>query len=495
MYAIVLLGALLLYVLTCAPTVLWQDSGLLIYRIWNNDLQGNLGLAVAHPLYILIGIAVKCIPFGELAWKINLISAFCGAVAVANLFLLVKFWLESIWPAVIGAITLAVSWTFWQHAVIAEVYTLFAAQMFGELLLLLLFLRSQRLRYVYMLALLNGLAIANHLWALFALICYIVLFIVLIYRKKIGLKHFIFFILLWMIGASVYEYLIISNIISSGRVQTTLASAFFGTRWRQNVLNTSVSTKIVLENIIFILLNFPTPNFILLFVGLFTVRKASLPTGFSNVILALLILHFTFAFRYNVPDRYAFFLPFYCLAALLIAVGSDFLLKRSNSRPLLLTILVLALLPIPVYYFTPALAKNIYKPLEQRRQRPYRDEYVYFLQPWKTGYRGVEQFAKEALDAVEENAVIYADTTTVHALLYMQQVRGKRKDVRIVSDYDKSENASVLTEKNAGAFMNNSALYVVSPVDGYCPAFLLEQYDFIKKGVIWKAVKKKNAFQ
>ena len=81
-----------LYILTCAPTILWQDSGLFVYRIWHNDLEGNLGLALAHPLYIMLGIAVKRLPFADLAYKVNLMSAIFGAITVANLFLLLRLW-------------------------------------------------------------------------------------------------------------------------------------------------------------------------------------------------------------------------------------------------------------------------------------------------------------------------------------------------------------------------------------------------------------------
>jgi hypothetical protein len=130
----------------------------------------------------------------------------------------------------------------------------------------------------------------------------------------------------------------------------------------------------------------------------------------------------------------------------------------------------------------------MYKPLGQRRQRPYRDEYDYFLQPWKTGYKGAERFAKEALDMVEKDAIIYADTTTVHALLYMQQVKDKRSDVRIVSAKDKGENAPVLNEDTVAGLINGSVLYVVSPVPGYCPQFLLERYEFKEVGVLWKVI-------
>jgi len=491
-YVVVLAGGLVLYGLTCAPAVLWQDSGLFVYRIWHNDLQGNLGIALAHPLYIMIGIMVKYIPVGDLAHRINLMSAVFGAVTTANLFLLVRLWLGRNLPAVISAITLAVSWTFWQNAVIAEVYTLYTALLFGELIVLLQYVRTKRIWYLYLLGLFNGLSIANHLWGLICLGCYLVFLFFLLRRRQIGLRHFAIVVLLWIIGAAPYEYIIIRNMILSGDVQGTLASAVFGNMWRGAVLNMSVSVKIVLENIIFILLNFPTPNLVFFFVGFCFLRKAAPSRGFANIITAMLILHFVFAFRYTVPDRYAFFLPFYCLAAVLVGLGADVVLRRYNRKELVIAALAFTLLPIPAYFVTPEVARRAYKPLGQRRQRPYRDEYKYWLSPWKTGYRGAERFANEALDIVEKNAIIYACATDVHSLLYVQEVKGKRQDVKIISHHDKSENAPAFNEDTVADLVDSRAVYVASPVKRYCPDFLLEHYDFVKRGVLWKVVEKKQ---
>ncbi|MEE9371238.1 MAG: DUF2723 domain-containing protein [Sedimentisphaerales bacterium] len=487
-YLIVLAGAGLLYVFTCAPGVLWQDSGLYVYRIWHNDIQGNLGLALSHPLYIMIGIGVRHIPFGELALRVNLISVVCGAVAVANLFLLLRLWLGKNLPAIVAAITFAVSWTFWQHAVIAEVYTLCVALLSTELIMLLQYVRTKRVGYLYLLGFFNGLAIANHMWGVMALVCYLVFLAALLVQKQVGLRHIGIIIALWVIGAVPYEYLIIKNIIQTGDFTATLASAVFGTKWQGHVLNVSISMKIVLENIIFILLNFPTPNLVFFFVGLWALRKTAPSQSFANITLALLLLYFVFAFRYTVPDRCVFFLPFYYFAAVLIGLGADVILSRYDRKALVFVVLAFALLPIPTYCVTPAVARKMYKPLGQRRQRPYRDEYIYFLQPWKTGYRGAERFADEALDMVEKNALIYADSTTVHALLYVQQVNGKRQDVKIVSGHDSSKNAPVLNEDTVAGLMGDSVLYVVSPLRGYCPRFLLERYEFKQAGVLWKVV-------
>jgi hypothetical protein len=489
-YLMVLAGAGVLYAFTCAPAVLWQDSGLFVYRIWHNDLEGNLGLALAHPLYIMLGIVAKYIPFGDMAYRINLLSAVCGAIAIANLFLLLRLWLDRTLPAVIGAVTLAVSWTFWQHAVIAEAYSLYAAQMFGELIVLLQYVRTKRVGYLYLLGLFNGLAIANHLWGSFGFVCYTVFLIAILARREIHLKHFVITVCLWIIGAMPYEYLVIKNIILSGDIQGTLSSAAFGNGWQGTVLNANISSKIIMENVIFILLNFPTPNFILFFTGLYFLRHSARSRSFGIILLMLTVLHFVFAFRYTVPDRYAFFLPFYCFAAIFIGLGADVFFRRYSHKVLIAAVFILALLPIATYSVTPEFARRYYKPLGQRRQRPYRDEYKYFLQPWKTGYRGAERFAKEALDIVEENAVIYAYTTDVHALLYLQEVRGKRTDVRITSGHDNSKHAPIFNSDTVADLMDNSSLYVSTTFKGYCPDFLLENHDFINKGILYKVVEK-----
>ncbi|MCK5175496.1 MAG: DUF2723 domain-containing protein, partial [Planctomycetes bacterium] len=155
-YVTALLLAGTLYVVSCAPGILWQDSALFVYRTWHNDIQGNLGLALSHPLYFMITIVAKYIPLGELAYRVNLVSALFGAIAVANLFLFLRLWIGRARPAIIGAITLGVSWNFWQHSAIAEVYTLYIAQMLAELIVLLLYIRTKRMRYLYLLGLFNG---------------------------------------------------------------------------------------------------------------------------------------------------------------------------------------------------------------------------------------------------------------------------------------------------------------------------------------------------
>ncbi|MHC4659011.1 MAG: protein O-mannosyl-transferase family [Planctomycetota bacterium] len=465
-YFAVLLAAAVLYIATCAPGPLWQDGGMYQYRIWHSDIEGKLGLALSHPLYHIIGIGVKYIRLGEFAYRVNLISAIAAAVAVANLFLLVRLWLGKNLPAVIAAVTFALSWTTWQFACIAEVYTLYAALFLAELIMLFQYIKTRRIGFLYLLALFNGLAIANHMWAVIALACYLVFLATLLAQKQISLKHLGIIAGLWVIGAAPYEYLIIKNVVQSGDFTATLASAFFGSTWRGDVLNTSLSAKLVKENLILMAYNFSTPNVIFFFAGLYGLKRVSPSRSFRNIILALLILFFVFAFRYTVPDRYAFFMPFYCLVCILIGVGFDLLVARPNRKVLGWIVVVLALLPIPTYVIAPAIAQETDFKLPTKRNIPYRNDYTWFLQPWRTGCRGPEKFAEEVFNTVGGDAVVYADGTTVYALLCAQEVKKGRSDIRIVS------------------------FYVVSKVPGYCPQFLLERYEFKQAGAVWKVLKR-----
>jgi hypothetical protein len=492
-YLIVLIAAGLLYTATCAPAILWQDSALFVYRILHGELTTKLGLAIAHPLYILLGMLVREIPVGDLAHRVNLMSAVFGAVTVANVYVLAAYWLGRRFPAVVAAMTLAVSWTFWQHSAIAECYTLYAAIFTAELMVLLRYLRTSRTAWLYLLALLNGLSVANHLFGVLPLACYAVLLGVLMYQGKVKAGQALLMAALWVLGALPYEYLIVREMIATGDVSGTLASALYGKyTWKPSVLNVSLSARMAMENLVFIGLNFPTLNIVFFFIGVWAMWRV-LPRSFAAVVFAVMALFFVFAFRYTVPDRHAFFFPFYILAALCIGAGVHHFRMRWDSGPVRAAILCFALLPAAVYCFTPAIGRHYYKSLAQRRQVPYRDDYTYWLQPWKTGYTGGERFATEALIQVEKDSVIYADATTVHAILYIQEYRKLRPDVSVVSSVpERSCNAKELSERTIDGLLAQSAVYVVSPLVTYCPRFILDRYETVREGVLYRVVSRQG---
>lgn len=489
-YIAVLAAAGVLYVMSCAPGVLWQDSGLIQYRVWHNDIEGNLGLALAHPLFYIIAIAAKYIPLGEFGYRVNLTNALISAFAVANLFLLLALWLRSAVPAVVGAMTLAISHTFWQHAAMPEVYNLSMALLLLELVILFQYAKTEQLRWLYGLAFVNGLAMANHMFASIPLACYLVLVVMLMRRRRITGRQILVMTFFWILGALPYEYLIIKDIVVGGDFWLTISSAAFGVSYKHNVLNVSLSGRIIKENLMWIALNFPTPNALLAFVGIFAIHSSCRKRWFANIILALSALFLLFAFRYTVVDRYVFFIPFYCMASILIGVGAASFLSRRRNKIIGRAMIVLSLLTIPAYIAAPAVAERL-KVMTRPRTIPYRNDYTYFLRPWKTGDRGAEQFAVEVFNLVEPNAAILADPTTSPPLLYIQQVRAERPDVWIISFIGSTVGAPQLNEQTIDKLLAERAVYVVSPMKGYCPDFLLDdRFTFRQAGPIWRVTPK-----
>ena len=491
-YLVILCAAIVFYIISCAPGVLWQDSGLIQYRLWHNDMEGFFGLALSHPLFYIVAMAAKYIPLGEFAHKVNLVSAVAGAVAVANLYLLVRLWLGKDMSAVVAAFTMAVSHTFWRHASIVETYTLWTALFLAELIVLLQYVKTNRVRFLYGLGFLNGLAMALHMLALIPFACYLGFVIYLLGTKKIHLKNVGMIALFWVVGALPYEYLIAKTMIQTGDVMGTLTSAAFGTRWREAVLNTSISLAMARENLGYILYNFPTPNILLFFAGGLALFKTSSHRSFRNILLILTALFFAFAFRYTVPDRYAFFIPFYVMVSILMGLGTSFILNRTHRRAFVFGILSFSLLPVGVYAAAPIIVQRMQLDIGTRDDIPHREDGAYFLQPWKTGYKAAERFADEALDLVADHAVIYADATTVAPLLLAQQVKGKRPDAAIISGTVNSEDAPPFNEQTMGQLLENRPIYVVSRTPGYCPAFVLEHYDLIPAGILWKVAPRKQ---
>ncbi len=490
-YVIVLLCAMLLYTATCAPGPVWQDSGMIQYRAWHNDIEGRLGLALSHPLFYIIAIGAKYIPAGEFGYRVNLVSALFGAVAVANLFLLLRLWLGNTLSALIGAVSLALSHTFWRHATIPETYNLYTALLLLELTVVLLYSKTRLPRYLYLLGLLNGLAIANHMLGVIGLVCYGIFLVTLLTKREIRPGQVGIIILLWIAGALPFEYLIIKNIAQTGDLAGTFSSAFFGEGYKAAVINTTISAKIIKENIMWILLNFPSPNIVLFFFGVYSLRRLSPGRAFANIITALVILFFVFAFRYTIVDRYAFFIPFYCLVSLLMGAGFEMFVRRPNRRTIAYLVVVCTLLPIPAYIAAPRIAGRL-GIRSGIRQIPYRNEYKYFLQPWRIGYHGPQRFTDAVFSVVEPNSIVLADATTVFPLLYGQEVKGNRPDVKIISNHVSSDNSPAVEDGTIEHLLTKRNIYVVSLMAGYCPSFVLERYSFVPAGVIWRVVKKES---
>ncbi len=143
--ALVTLFTSIIYLSTLAPTVAFWDCGEFIATAYLLGIPHPPGA----PLYTLLGRIFSMWPFGEIAFRVNLLSAASGILTVLLIYLctvrLLSNWLnkENHQTAIftggaVAALCTAFSFSFWNNAIEAEVYGL---SMFITLLAVWLALR------------------------------------------------------------------------------------------------------------------------------------------------------------------------------------------------------------------------------------------------------------------------------------------------------------------------------------------------------------------
>jgi len=117
---------LIVYLLTLAPSLTWAhygaDSGDLVTAV----ARGSIPHPPGFPTYLLLGSLFIRLPWGEPAWRLNLMSAILAAgtagVAAAAMRFLSRFAICDLRFAICTGLSLGLAPLFWSQALIAEVY-------------------------------------------------------------------------------------------------------------------------------------------------------------------------------------------------------------------------------------------------------------------------------------------------------------------------------------------------------------------------------------
>lgn len=218
-----------LYLSTLAPTVLYYEEPAMYDPAMLQAEVRVLGIGhpSGYPTYMMLTHPFTYLPFGDVAYRVNLASTVYAAAAVFVVYLIglrltrvpvdhrrarsepgPQAFPDSRLPisdsrtrdvtnpspgfgnsrrivaAAIGALAFAVSWTFWSQAVIAEVYTLNALFVALVVLTLLVWREERRDRYLLLAAFLMGLALTHHLTSGLLLPAGL-LFVFLVERRKL----------------------------------------------------------------------------------------------------------------------------------------------------------------------------------------------------------------------------------------------------------------------------------------------------------------------
>ena len=481
LYLLVLAVAAALYLLTCQRGVSWQDSGQFQLRALRGEIANPLGLALAHPLYVAAGWLLKFIPIGSFPGRLNFFSGLGMAVACANLAALTLMLTGRRWVAAAAAAMIALAHTPWWLATVAEAgYTWSLAGFTAELWLLALLIRKPTWGKLAALALLSGLGLCVHNFALLPLPAYVVIAIILIAKRRLPRWSILAAAGAWIIGAGLYLGMIVAEIVGGAGVGEALGSALFGHQYAGEVLNTSLAVDATRKaNLLLMLINVLGPQ-LLCVVGLWVLARRVGRT-LAAALIALAAIHLLFVLRYNVPDQFTFCLPSVAMISLLAAVGLAQLAGRSRAwRRAVIAIVAVWVIAAPLAYaFAPAAVKKAGASIGRERELPYRDETRYWLTPWKHTETSAETFTQAILagdNKLAPDAFIIADSTTYYPLVLAQQLGDLRPDVTVLH---KGKNWAELPKPEAGldeffAAAGGRPVYVVSNVSGYCPEALRE---------------------
>ena len=119
-----------LYLLTLAPTVYNLDSA----ELTTAAATGGILRATGYPFYLILGRLWTMLPVGDVGLRLNLFSAFCGALTILLADYSLRRLRVGLW-ARLGALGLLASAPyFWAMSLIAEVYTLHTALLAGIVL-------------------------------------------------------------------------------------------------------------------------------------------------------------------------------------------------------------------------------------------------------------------------------------------------------------------------------------------------------------------------
>ena len=489
--------ALGLYVLTLSPDLTWQDSG--EYQRTAAQLtwppgQGTVwcrpGEAVrVHPWFLVTARALALPGLWSYAYAANLSSAVAMALAAANVVLLVYLMTGQRWPAVVAGLVFALGHTVWTFAVVSEVLGWTAAFLSAECLCAWAWAERRQTRWWLLLFLVSGVALSNHLMALFSAAVFGVWLLVECLRRRAPGWVLPASAGLWLLGGTLYWIVIGVEQARTGDWSATLLSATVG-GFAAKVSNLSSLPGLLGRSALYLGLNSPTPVALAGFGGIVVLWRRR--DGLSWVLLALATVYLGWAARYNVPDQFSFFVPFYVLGGVLIGIGVA-AMGTWRGRWVAPVALVLAVVPVLVYAVLPGMVREAGF-VFVKRELPYRDPYTYFLQPWKCGDRSARRYAEAVLAALPERAMLLADTTASTPLKCVRDVEGRRQDVRIVDPYDARFDASLApfwgTEASAvPALAAGCRLFVTSDTAGYVPKWVGPQASLTPVGLVFEVTR------
>ena len=316
------------YGATACRTVYTGDDGDLITAIVTTGVPHPTG----YPLFCLMGkLFLLIVPFGEPAFRINLMTAFFGASAVAMLYRFIALLTPERTVAAFCALLLAFTPTLWQQSLSCEVYSL------TSFFLAAILYQAKRwsddpadARRLKMLTFTYGLALTNHM----TMALFFPAFLTFVFWKRRTLLLREGWLLLTMVGLFVlplllYAYIPLVATFSDAPLKwgnPVTLDAFLGhltgRQYRGLMFQHPLDSWRQLPRVGGLLMREYGLWFLWLApVGWWTLFRDPQNRPLNAVLTWIVGANVLYAINYDIFDIYVYFLPTYIIVACWIAVG------------------------------------------------------------------------------------------------------------------------------------------------------------------------------
>ena len=372
---LIFLGATALYLFTLAPSITQRHFGTDSAEL--TATAHTLGVAhpTGYPTYLLLAKTFSLvIPWGDVAHRINMLSALSGAGAVVLVYFMCHLLIEKTFrdseatsfgasaAAIIASLSFAVSPLLWSQSVIAEVYSLNALFTGGVMLLTLQWLKNPGAGVLplFTVALLLGFGLGNHLTL--ALVAFPLAYVMVLHRRELSRGAVVKFLGAFILGLSVYIYVPL-RASENPPINWGDAASLEGFLWLVSAvpyrgLAFGLSPTDLPERLVewsdVLVRQFNALGLFMGILGVWQLRVKRLPLLVFTALLFLPSL--IFSITYNTDDAQVYLIPAFMVFALWMGMGFYWLvslfigtvpMRLKLFLPLPLTLFLAALLMVP----------------------------------------------------------------------------------------------------------------------------------------------------
>lgn len=354
---------LIIYFYTLIPKLAFIDAGELI------TVSRTLGIAhpTGYPLFTILGRCFSLLPFGSVAFRINIISALFSSAASLFLYLYLIRITDCPFTSITGSLLFAFSRIVWHQSTSAEVYSITFF-----FITFLFFLHSSHIKNrLVLIAYISGVSLANHIIIITFLIPFFVY--LLVNRELRWTRNLFYFALFFILGITLYLYLPIRGsqnpIMNWGKPVTFERFLWHITGKQYRVWMFTGNLLVIKKNLIqfvkLISVQYTPLLLVFSFLGVFHLFFISKKRFFF--LLALLVINATYAVNYDIPDIEPYYIISVFAYIIFILYGLFFIVKKIPRLRLGIVILPLFVLFYNFHYsnernnyFAYDLCKNLF---------------------------------------------------------------------------------------------------------------------------------------